>query len=311
MITKFGKRFLTNYLAGNISFSDKELAFGIGNSAPAVGVDGTASNDTRLQFEFYRVPVKLTSIEIALANPLAEESPTNKYVYKAVFIATIPQDVSGVISEIGLYPASRTSINNFDSKFITSFENNVLWEDSSGSNPQIVLNNSTYTFKIGENAVLIQSPLSTAKEYKSATGTLDLSGYSINDSLSIAYKKIDANLSKIRVKFYSSDTQYCYIDFTPESGTGDRIQSEELSALFSNTSTTPPDFKNITNIGVEVTATSGGTTSVYFDGIRINDEDTFDPSYGMISRSVLTGGDIIVKPSGRQVDVEYKLQLGF
>jgi hypothetical protein len=81
--------------------------------------------------------------------------------------------------------------------------------------------------------------------------------------------------------------------------------------LFSNTSTTPPDFNNIINLGVEVTATSGGTTSVYFDGIRINDEDTFDPSYGMISRSVLTGGDIITKPSGRQVDVEYKLQLGF
>ena len=298
MITKFGKRFLTNYLAGNISFSEKELAFGIGSTTP-----NSSGNDTRLDFEFYRVPVKLTSIDI--------EEVSGSFVYKAVFVATIPQDVAGVISEIGLYPASRTSTNNFDSKFITSFENNVLWEDSSGSNPQIALNNSTYTFKIGENAVLIQSPLSTAKEYKTATGTLDLSGYSINDSLAIAYKKVDANLSKIRVKFYSSDTQYCYIDFAPETGTGDRIQSEDLSTLFSNTSTTPPDFKNITNVGVEVTATSGGTTSVYFDGIRINDEDTFDPSYGMISRSVLTGGDIITKPSGRQVDVEYKLQLGF
>jgi hypothetical protein len=298
MITKFGKRFLTNYLAGNISFSEKELALGIGNTA--ANVDG---NDTRLEFEFYRVPVKLTSIDIAEVN--------GNFVYKAVFVATIPQDVSGVISEIGLYPSSRTSINNFDSKFITSFENNVLWEDSTGSNPQITLNDSNYTFKIGENAVLIQSPLSTAKEYKTATGTLDLSGYSINDSLSIAYKKVDANLSKIRVKLYSSDTQYCYVDFTPASDTGDRIQSASLSTLFSNTSTTPPDFNNITNIGVEVTATSGGTTSVYFDGIRINDEDTFDPSYGMISRSVLTGGDIITKPSGRQVDVEYKLQLGF
>lgn len=298
MITKFGKRFLTNYLAGNISFPEKELALGIGNAA--ANVDG---NDTRLEFEFYRVPVKLTSIDIA--------EVSGSFVYKAVFVATIPQDMAGVVSEIALYPASRTSINNFDSKFISSFENNVLWEDSTGSNPQIVLNNSTYTFKIGETAVLIQSPLSTAKEYKTATGTLDLSGYSINDSLSIAYKKVDANLSKIRVKFYSSDTQYCYVDFTPESGTGDRIQSASLSTLFSNTSTTPPDFNNIINLGVEVTATSGGTTSVYFDGIRINDEDTFDPSYGMISRSVLTGGDIITKPSGRQVDVEYKLQLGF
>ena len=298
MITKFGKRFLTNYLAGNVAFSAKELAFGIGNTTPNAN-----GNDTRLDFEFYRVPVKFTSIDIA--------EVSGSFVYKAVFVATIPQDVAGVISEIALYPASRTSTNNFDSKFISSFENNVLWEDSIGSNPSIQLNSSTFTSKIGENSVLIQSPSSTATEYKTATGTIDLSGYSINDSLAIAYNKADANLSKIRVKFYSSTTQYCYIDFTPTSGTGDKIQSATLATLFSNTSATPPDFKNITNLGVEVTATSGGTTSVYFDGIRINDEDTFDPSYGMISRSVLTGGNIITKPSGRQVDVEYKLQLGF
>ena len=298
MITKFGKRFLTNYLAGNVAFSAKELAFGIGNTTPNAN-----GNDTRLDFEFYRVPVKFTSIDIA--------EVSGSFVYKAVFVATIPQDVAGVISEIALYPASRTSTNNFDSKFISSFENNVLWEDSIGSNPSIQLNSPTFTSKIGENSVLIQSPSSTATEYKTATGTIDLSGYSINDSLAIAYNKADANLSKIRVKFYSSTTQYCYIDFTPTSGTGDKIQSATLATLFSNTSATPPDFKNITNLGVEVTATSGGTTSVYFDGIRINDEDTFDPSYGMISRSVLTGGNIITKPSGRQVDVEYKLQLGF
>ena len=54
MITKFGKRFLTNYLAGNVAFSAKELAFGIGNTTP-----DTNGNDTRLDFEFYRVPVKL------------------------------------------------------------------------------------------------------------------------------------------------------------------------------------------------------------------------------------------------------------
>jgi hypothetical protein len=300
MITKFGKRFLTNYLAGNISFSEKELALGIGNAAP--NVDG---NDTRLQFEFYRVPVKISTIDISEVN--------GSFVYKVVFIATIPQDVSGVISEIGLFPSSRTSINNFDSKFISSFENNILWEDSLGSNPSIQLNSPTFLSKIGENMVLIQAPSSTAKEYKVATGAINLSGYSVNDSLSIAYKKADDNVSKIRVKLYSSLTNYCYADFTPPamSTTPDKIQSVNLSELFSNTSATPPDFTNITNIGVEVTANSSGTTSVYFDGIRINDEDTFDPTYGMISRSVLTGGDIITKTSGRQVDIEYKLQLGF
>jgi len=298
MITKFGKRFLTNYMAGNISFSAKELAFGIGSTTPNIN-----GNDTRLDFEFYRVPVKLSSIDISEVG--------GNFVYSAIFIATIPQDVSGVISEIALYPSTRTSTNNFDSKFLTSFENNVLWYDADGFNPGIQLNTSNFISKIGETMVLIQSPVSASKEFKTNLDALNLSGYSVNDSLSLAYKKADNNVSKIRVKFYSSATQYCYADFTPESGTGDKIQSVSLNTLFSNTSTPPPDFTNIINLGVEVTAGSGGTTSVYFDGLRINDEDTFDPTYGMISRSVLTGSNIITKTSGRQVDVEYKLQLGF
>jgi hypothetical protein len=304
MITKFGKRFLTNYLAGNADFGKKELAFGIGNTAA-----NAEGNDTRLNFEFYRVPVTIGSIDIT--NTGTEQSPV--YVYKAVYQATIPQDVAGVISEIALYPASRTSKNNFDSNLITQFDNNLLWTDSEGFNPQLQLNTSQIVSKIGENMVYVQTPASTAKEYTTPLANLDLSGYSVNDSIAIAYKKADNNVSKIRLKFYSSDTQFCFVDFTPEAlgSTPDKLQSKTLNNLFSNTSATPPDFKNIIKLGLEVTANSSGVTTVYFDGIRINDEDTFDPNYGMISRSVLTGGNIITKTSGRQVDVEYKLQLGF
>jgi hypothetical protein len=302
MITRFGKRFLTNYLAGNADFGQKELAFGIGSSA-------ASADNTRLNFEFYRVPVTIGSIDIT--NTGTEESPV--YVYKTVYQATIPQDVAGVISEVALYPASRTSRNNFDSNFITQFDNNLLWTDSDNANPQLQLNTSQLVSKIGENMVYVQTPLSTVKEYTTPLGSLDLSGYSVNDSIAIAYKKADNNVSKIRLKFYSSPTQYCYVDFTPEAmgATPDKIQSTTLNNLFSNTSATAPDFKNIIKLGVEVTANSSGTTTVYFDGIRINDEDTFDANYGMISRSVLTGGNIVTKTSGRQVDIEYKLQLGF
>lgn len=306
MITKFGKRFLTNYLAGNVDFVKKELAFGIGSTAANI-----KGNDTRLNFEFYRVPVSVGSIDITQTGTDIDGDPT--FSYTVIYQATIPQDVAGVISEVGLYPASRTSKNNFDSKMLSMFENNLLWTDSNGSNPGIQINTTTPPFvsKIGENMVYIESPVSSSKEYKTASGNLDLSGYSINDSLSLAYKKSDNNVDKIRVKFYSSSTEYCYIDFTPESGIGDKIQSISLNSLFSNTSATPPDFTNIINIGIEVTANSSGSTKVYFDGLRVNDEDTFDPTYGMISRSVLSGGDIIYKTSGRQVDIEYKLQLGF
>ena len=304
MITKFGKRFLINYLAGNADFSKKEIALGIGNTTP-----NAKGNDTRLEFEFYRLPAIISSIDIQQTGTDIDGDPI--FSYKAVYQATLPQDIAGVATEIALYPGSRSSRNNFDSRAITLFENNVLWVDSVGANPGIQINTENFTSKIGENMIYIQSGPSSSKEYTLSFNQLDLSGYSINDSLAIAYKKDDNNVSNIRVKFYSSPTQYCYIDFTPASGIGDKIQSEPLSSLFSNTSTTPPDFGNITSIGIEVTSGSGGATKVYFDGLRINDEDTFDPTYGMISRSVLTGGDIIYKTSGRQVDIEYKLQLGF
>jgi hypothetical protein len=45
------------------------------------------------------------------------------------------------------------------------------------------------------------------------------------------------------------------------------------------------------------------------DGLRINDEDTFDPLFGIISRSVLT--QAITKYAGRQLDVEYKLDIDY
>ena len=56
-ITKFGKRFLTSYLAGNVSFGNKDIAIGIGSTA-------SADTDTRLGFEFYRVPVSFGSVDI-------------------------------------------------------------------------------------------------------------------------------------------------------------------------------------------------------------------------------------------------------
>jgi len=361
MITKFGKRFLTSHLAGLVDFTTKDIALGIGSTSP--NQDG---NDTRLEFEFYRLPATLSSIDIRSANItglsatgssvtyLSENNfsagqtvkitgitptqynlssavvvsatntqftvssgATGSYVsggyassYSAIFSATIPQDISGVVSEIGLYPGSRKSANDFDSQFITSFDNNLNWTDGS-YNPQISYSSESFQSKIGNNMVGITTTESTSKEYTNSQTYYDLSGYSVNDSVAIAYKKMDTNLSKIRIKFYSSDSSYCWVDFTPLSGTGDKLQYLTLNNLFANTTATPPDLTSIIKVGIEVTASAGGTTMVYFDGLRINDEDTFDPYYGLISRSVLTGNDILTKVSGRQVDIEYKLALEF
>lgn len=301
MITKFGKRFLISYLAGNVDFNKKDIALGIGSNAANL-----KGNDTRLEFEFYRLPATLGSIDIQQTGVDGDGDPI--FSYAAIYMATIPQDIAGVISEVGLYPGSRTSYNNFDSKFITTFENNLNWSDGT-YNPELQMNNTATPFlsKIGDSMIKIQAVSGTPKEYTNPLITYDISGYSVNDSLAIAYKKADSLTSKIRIKFYSSNSDYYYMDYTPISGTGDKIQSKTMDNLFSNQTGTP-DPTSIIKVGVEVTASSG-TTVVYFDGLRVNDEDTFDPTYGLISRSVL--GTPLQKASGRQVDIEYKLTLEF
>ncbi len=220
-----------------------------------------------------------------------------------------------LVLAIALYPGNRQSINNYDSKFITSFTNNFNWfsgseNPTSQSNTQDSSGSYTFLSKIGDTMVRVDATSGSTKEYTNSLVSYDISGYSVNDTIAIAYKKADNNVSKIRVKFYSSDLAYYYVDFTPASGTGDKVQSLSLNNLFSNYTASPnlPDPSLITKIGIEITAT-GGNSTVYFDGIRINDEDTFDPAYGMISRSVLSTP--LIKKPGRPVDIEYKLLLEF
>ena len=61
--------------------------------------------------------------------------------------------------------------------------------------------------------------------------------------------------------------------------------------------------------GIVITPTAANSTSIGADGLRINDEDTFDPIFGIISRSTLATP--LTKIKGRPIDVEYILDLSF
>jgi hypothetical protein len=285
IITKFGKRFIANFIAGNERLISKSMAFGI---------DSTAATDldTRLGFEFYRTPVLFGSTDIQTSNEITS--------YAVVYKATIPQDVSGVITEVGLYPEFRQSINIFDSKFLTDFDSQLDWTNA----PELVSQNS----KIGPYLLNMISASGAAREYTTTIPTLDLSGYSVNDSIRLAYYKYDNSLASIKIRLYSSSTAYYETTITPPSGTGNFISGNILlSSVFAGATTPAPDPTNINKIGIIITPTSG-TSTVGMDALRINDEDTFDPEFGLISRSVVTA---LNKAAGRQVDVEYRLELGF
>jgi hypothetical protein len=149
-----------------------------------------------------------------------------------------------------------------------------------------------------------------AREYKTNIDSLDISGYSVNDTIRLAYYKYDSNLSNIIIKFYSSDTAYYQVTVSPASGTGNKITSDILIGTLLSGATNPsPDPTSITKIGIVITPTSGNNTSVGMDALRVNDEDTFDATFGLISRSVLS--TTLNKLAGRQVDVEYRLDLTF
>lgn len=289
VITKFGKRFLTNFIAGNIPTSKKDIA---------IGIDSTAAteNDTRLGFEFYRLPVTLGSTDIQTSGATT--------TYAVVYKTTLPQDIAGEINEIGLYPSSRSSTNNYDSKFITDFNNYLDWTTSGGYNPNIVTSN----MKVGDTMLTMQSNSTSAQEYKATVSPIDISGYSVNDTIRLAYYKNDANLSSIKIRMYSSANDYYETTITPASGTGYKMSSNIPLSTALATATGSPDKTNINQIGIIITPTSGNTTSVGMDSLRINDEDTFDPIFGLISRSVVTA---LTKSAGRSIDIEYRLDMTF
>lgn len=298
MITKFGKRFIASYLAGMVSFPKQDIAIGVSD-----GTDYAASDsNTRLGFEFYRLPASFGSIDI-------QTDGGGNSTYSVIYKATLPQDVAGIVKEIALYPGSRTSINNFDSKFISDFENNLSWTDLSGQNPALVAYSEEDPIypvpRIGSSLIMIETPQGSSEEYSATISPFDISGYSANDSLSLVYEKDDTNLSSIKVKLYSSDTAYHMATFTASGAAGQKIANINLSALTTHNGPT----STITKVAIEVTAGSGGDSVVYLDGLRINDEDTFDPTFGMIARDVLVTP--LEKKAGKPVDIEYKIGLTF
>lgn len=293
LLTKFGKRFITSYLAGAVSFDNKDIAIGIGESTPSV-------NNTQLDFEFYRSAVTLGSIDIQT------NSQTGVSTYGVVYKTTIPTDVVGYIKEVGLFPTGTSGNSDFSSRFISTFENNLSWLDDAGAPAETT---STPAPRIGNTWFTIAAAASQLKKYN-LNANFDLSGYSQNDSLTLAFKQQDVNLDYVFVRFYSSSTDYYEIRFAGDSSTSNKVVPLALSNVYSSGfGSGSPDAASIIKISIGAKAKSSGGTTVLLDGLRINDEDTFNTYSSIISRSVLTNA--ITKSYGREIDIEYRIGLSF
>jgi hypothetical protein len=293
LLTKFGKRYLTQYLAGQSNTNLKDIALGVGSTAATI-------NDTQLGFEFYKSPVSMSSIDIQTS------SSTGLSTYGVVYKTTIPVDVAGTINEVGLFPTVSLGSTDYASNSISTFENNQSWTDSLGAYPSTT---TTPFPKIGTSYLSIGASASQSKEYF-YNFNIDVSGYSALDSLTLAYYQSDTNLDYVFVRTYDSNNNYYEIRFPGSGSTGYKINSLTLNNLYSSGfGSGTPDQTAIVKISVGVKAKSSGATTALFDGLRINDEDSFRTDYGMISRSVLTTP--ITKSLGKQMVIEYRLGINF
>lgn len=293
ILTKFGKRYLTQYLAGKATTNSKDIAVGIGSSTPS-------ESNTGLDFEFYRSQVNLSSVDIQTS------AATGLSTYGVVYKTTLPVELSGIISEIGLFPSVSLGATDYASKSLSNFSDYQKWTDDAGDYSISV---TSPTPKNGSNHLSLTATSSSRNQY-SADIDLDITGYSPNDSLTIAYVQNDLNLDYLFVRMYSSSTDYYEIRYQASTSIGDKISLLTLNNLYSSEyGSGTPDNSSITKISIGVKAKSSGSTTVLLDGIRINDEDSFRSDYGMISRSILTNP--ITKSIGRQMDIEYRLGLTF
>ena len=168
--------------------------------------------------------------------------------------------------------------------------------------PEPTLDQSNY--RVGDSSLIFTSNGTAAKEYTYPIDSMDISGYNPSDKISFSYKVNDANLSSLKVRLYSSDNDYLQFTFT-EHSVGYNIKNLNMSTGVSTGTFNP---QSVVKMGVIVTPTSA-QTSVSMDGLRINDEDTFDPEYGLIARSVLDS--TMIKVIGREAAIEFKLDLSF
>lgn len=159
MLTTQGKTLVKRYLSGLAPSFIQTIGVGIGNTA-------AQSSDTRLEFETQRYPVLISYI-------------TNSD--KLIFKASIPEELSGVIYECGIFSYDTNPQSGvFSGQNIAFFTESENWSTNSGS-----LTYSATDSRWG-NQTISQAP---DTEYFLNT-QLDLSGYSIDDQFLIAGKLV-------------------------------------------------------------------------------------------------------------------------
>lgn len=270
IITNFGHSYIQKYLAGQVPSIGDYIAVGTLNTAPVV-------TDTDLKFEFSRGPILVRSVNNSNSTIIVKGS--------------IDDTVGGLIWELGLFPSSENyAAGGAGSQLLILFDPTV--ESYSAGTLDAV------NYRIGTASLALST--ATSITATNSDFSQDLSGYSFVDQFGLAYQINDAFASNIELRIMTDSGNYFAHTITPSTTSGYYVNNFTKTD-FSSVGT--PDWSNITQAAVVVTA-SGGTTNVNIDGLNIVDKDNY-VDYGLVSRSVLTTP--IMKLPSEIYDIEYSV----
>lgn len=273
MITTQGKTFIKRYLAGQSGTLAAALSVGIGNAAANLG-------DSRMQFEFARIPIVVTDYDFAAD--------------RLVFKGTLDEEIEGTIYEVGLWTDEVNSASaNQESRLLTSFD--------SATEDWDIETFDTANTRIGIDS-LKHTPAASAVSASLLTGiTLDLVDFTSLDTFVLAYYVGNANTGSVKIRLRTDSANY--YEFTVNAPTA----GYKFASFQKGTATVvgTPSWADINEIEVRTTAAAGGAAAVQYDGLRIEDVDSIAPDYGLIARFVLATPT--VKAEGTVQDFEYAL----
>ena len=272
MITNVGKDEIRSRIVGSGLFST--MAFGIGSTPPA-------ASDRSLEYEFARVPVSLVTYD---------------YVNEKIIVkATLPETLSGRITEVGVYsPGSESYGYNFNSRNLIVFDS----ADEQWTNSTWV----TSGVRIGADA-LRQAPAANATILSETVSLYaDMSGDSGDDKILVAVNVGNSNTANIKLRLGTDSSNY--YEFTATNpATGFRI----LSFTKGNAvSVGNPNWSTIYYIAVSTTSKAAGASQTTFEGIRVEDAEQTERGFSLIARAVVPE---IIKPLGKSQDIEYAFEV--
>jgi hypothetical protein len=278
---------VTSRTSTTVVFTASGLTAGTYSTAGTLGKFGQLATNTRLGFRVNSTPVLSSNIN-------------NSVTYDAILFKAKIEDPSRYdIYEVGLY--SDTLIGGTSSnrnQLLVSFDAQELVLDSGADLPttgttRILSSTESSNFRIGSQALQVGTGTSVK-----TTNSFNLSNTADTDAINLAFYA--SGNGSANVVFHSGSSTATYT-FAVNSGAGYYIMSALRNSV---TPTGTMDWSNISKIVFSV-----ATSTMIFDGLRIEPPTVTDTLNGLVSRTALTVP--IAKGENSPLDIEYHMRLSF